>query len=425
MRKAIALLALTLAIMTSAFAAEAQPFIKMLSHCTTVDLAATYFTKHNATANYNGAEPQSAGATQPSYYYENQILAVIGIDNVKDKNTPVEISANLVSGEWAYILDDRYKRPFGIDLFARGSYTVAGEDRDVPGYSLHFGIQPNLGTGASTTSIPTSIAKDYDAIWWDVCLVMEPEVDTQTNKVQASDGQTYNLTPTDSYYTAILQVTIKCGEISETFDIYLQGYYKSDNISTDPDTTSIIMTVSKLSTANTLDIAEMISSGTSQPVATYGFTSTVKYDGDTSGTVSLFLSSASNGMAAAPGEFTLRHIGTNGSVSYRDTVHNSVPFNAIITSTKGTKANAGSTNSVTYDGTDYFGNPNTPNNYLVVPAQTTYDQDNRTLTRWADNGEILVTIPSTRSDGSAINVDGLVAGQYTSDIYVHVVTDRI
>lgn len=425
MRKAIAILCFTFSVLASAFAADAQPFIKMLSHCATVDLAATYFTQHNATANYNGNYPQSAGATSPNYYYENQILAVIGIDHIKDKNTAVEISAELVSGEWAYILDDRYKRPFGIDLFARGSYTVGGQDLDVPGYSLHFGNQANLGTGSNATSIPWSIVKDYDAIWWDVCLVMDPAVNTDTNTVQASDGQKYNLTPTDSYYTAILEVTIKCGDVSETFDVYLQGYYKSGNINTDPNTTSIIMTVSKLSSANTLDIAQIIDSGSSQSVATYGFTSTVKYGGDTSGTVSLFLSSASNGIASDPGEFKLRHIGTNGSVSYRDTIHNSVPFTATITSTKGSKANNGTTKSVTYDGTDYYGKAGTSDNYMVVPAQLTYDQDNQTLVRWADNGEITVSIPSTRSDGTAINTDGLVSGQYTSDIYVHVVTDRI
>lgn len=63
MKRLLTLLVLTIATTSTCFAAEAQPFIKMLSHCTTVDLAATHFTKHNAEANYNGNSPQSAGAT--------------------------------------------------------------------------------------------------------------------------------------------------------------------------------------------------------------------------------------------------------------------------------------------------------------------------------------------------------------------------
>ena len=127
---------------------------------------------------------------------------------------------------------------------------------------------------------------------------MEPAVNTNTNTVTATNGQTYNISPSDYFYNADLQVTITCGDVSETFNIYLQGYYKSDAISTNPNQTSLIMNVSKLSTANTLDIADMIQNASSQQVATYGFSSTIKYSSDTSGTVSLFLSNSSNGAAA-------------------------------------------------------------------------------------------------------------------------------
>lgn len=415
--------------MGSVFAAPLSSYIIVKPDCITVDLAATQYTAHNSNAHWSSGKPTSASATNPIYYYDNQILAVIGMENTKDKNLPVTISLELVSQEWSYVLDDRYKRPFGVDLFARGSATLGSGGGDIEGYSLHFGSQNNQSDGNDTIVLPVSVVQNYDVVWWDICLVMDPPVDTDSNTATDASGNTYDLTPTDTLYTAILQVTISCGDVEDVYNLYLQGRYKS--AATSSSSTQLMLSVQKLSTANTIDITDLFTARGSQNVAQYGFTSTEKPTSDTSGTVSMFLSSSSNGLASTS-EFVLRRVLSNGTVSNRETEFNSIPFRATLTSTKGSKAGDDVTRSVTYDGTDYFGNPSTPANYMVVKAEAYKNHMNNTYVLWADAGTISVSFPDTRavtqgtmSPREEIDVNVLVSGQYTGNIYFHIVTDGL
>lgn len=430
-KKLLSILALLFTICSLGFAATQDPFIIIKKHCITVDLAENKYKSHIDNAQYSSSSIPSNLASNSANYYDSQILAVIGIDYTKGKNLPVTITMELVSGEWSYIYDDRYKRPFGVDLFARKADNIGSDGLGFPdsdgNFNLHFGHQENAnsGTNIQTATIPANIATKYDSIWWDACLVMDPIVDTNTNTVLDENGVEYHLTASDTFYTAQLKVTISCGTSSETYNIFLQGYYKisdTDDIDTD---TSLMMTVERLSTANTLDITELATSKASQPVARYGYTTTEKQTSDTSGKVSVFLSSASDAFGQNPEEFRLRHINANGQTSVRDTANNSIVYRATLTSqANASKADDGSTRSVTYDGTDYFGNPNTPSRYMTSSAELMMSH-NSNYVIWRDNGEISVTIPSHDLQGNPVDASRLVSGQYISNIYIHVVTDNL
>lgn len=423
MRKRIVIAILLIALPVSCFAAV-EAFLKQLSHCYVIDLESNQFRGHSTDAGYSGDAP-STSSSSSNKYYENQILSVVGIHGMKTSGESVTLSMQLKSGEWCYVLDERYKRPFGVDVFARGSSVIAGADVDIAGYSMHLGSQINSENGTSSVTIPADIVEDYDAIWWDACIVLDPITDTSSNTC-VYDGVTYYMTPSDSYYTAVIELTVSCGEVSQSYELYLQGYYKSESI--DPGTSSCSMNITKLATANTLDIKTLFGTSEKYPVATYGMTTSSVFTPSSqtapTGTVSLFLSSSNNAVSSNPEEFTLRHVSTNGTISYRDTSHNAVKYYAHITSTRGSQNNDGSTRTVQYDGTDYYGNASTSSRYVVIGPEHKTDQDAYRTTRWYDSGTISVSIPDNQTiNGDTVTLDGLIAGQYTSNIYVHIVTD--
>ena len=60
-------------------------------------------------------------------------------------------------------------------------------------------------------------------------------------------------------------------------------------------------------------------------------------------------------------------------------------------------------------------------NYIVVPVQQYKNPSGSTyLYKWEDTATISVGIPSTQTiNGQNVTAEGLVAGQYTSNIYLH------
>ncbi|MCF0262722.1 MAG: hypothetical protein HUK23_07410, partial [Sphaerochaetaceae bacterium] len=66
-------------------------------------------------------------------------------------------------------------------------------------------------------------------------------------------------------------------------------------------------------------------------------------------------------------------------------------------------------------------------NKLVINPSIQQGQDGTYQYRWYDIGEISVAIPNDPSiqtiNGQEIKLDNLQAGQYTSNIYIHVITD--
>ena len=436
------LLPLTMILLVSSFCFSAiVPSFDQKSECMLVDLASTIYVRH--TNNPVWASGQAPASPSPNKYYDNQIITVIGIVGDRQKTSDVTLSAELLSGQWAYILDGddtRYMRPFGIQIIGRRK-----ENLSASGTHTNLGTSYNIYMGGSSTgttssvTVPQNIASLYEGIWWDVVLVFDNNVNTETDTVLGADGNTYNLVSSDHYYSAILKLTITWGTEdadSATYTIYLNGTYKYSNSSSDPTSGGMIcnLNVDKLASGNSVDIRTLFNSysgsasASSQSktlVATYNFTTNTG-SGKKTGNVSMFLSSVSNGLNGAQAKFILRHVNADGSTSYRDTNHNSLKFYAYLDSTRGhssSESNSILGTSVEFDGTSYFAT-GISGEYLVIEPDTYKDQDGGWHTRWHDTGTISVAIPSTQSiDENAVDIDGLIAGQYTSNIYVHVVTN--
>lgn len=420
--------------------ADITPTFDQKSECLLVNLADTHFVRHSSNATWSNGTGTSA-----DNYYDNQILCVLGIVGDKAKTSDVSLSAELVSGEWAYILegtDSRYKRPFGIQIIGRAKPSLTGSGSAIQ--HVNLGTEYNVYMGGSSTGttsqvvVPQETASQYEGIWWDVVLVFDYNVDTTNDTVLGADGVTYNLVGSDSYYTAIVKLTISWGDSDEeqaTYNMYLNGYYKS-SYTASGSSGSVICTlnVDKLATGNSIDIKTLFNSyseGASaaaqskQEVATYSFT-TNTMSGSLEGNVYFFLSSVSSGINSGATEFILRHINSDGSTSYRDTNHNAVKFYAYIDSERGhssLEATSVLGTSVQFTGTSVF-NQTISSDYVVIEADNYKDQDSNWHTRWHDSGTISVAIPSSQTiNGNEVTVDGLVAGQYSANIYFHVVTN--
>lgn len=436
MRKIFTLLILVL--LPVVLFAAIEPTFEQKSECLLVDLASTRFVRHT-----NNATWASGSGTNANYYYDNQILSIIGLVGDKAKDHDVILSAELVSGKWAYILngsDIRYMRPFGIQIIGRGKPTLSGSGST----HTNLGTSYNIYMGGDSDGVvsevvlPQSEASKYEGIWWDMVLVFDYNADTTNDTVLGADGLTYNLVSSDDYYTAIVKLTIQWGDTDEEkriYTVYLNGYYKSSNTYSGSDSTIVsTLNVDKLSSGNSIDIKTLFNGYSEsasdqaqlkQNVASYSYT-TNTVSGKKDGYVMFFLSSVSSGLNSGGQEFTLRHINSDGSVSYRDTNHNSLRFYAYIDSDRGHSSSEADTvqgTSVKFVGTEYFSSAIT-GDYVRVEAETYKDQDGNWHTRWHDTGFISVAIPSEQSiNGNQVTLESLVAGQYTSNIYFHIIAN--
>ena len=79
--------------------AAIEPTFEQKSECLLVDLASTRFVRHT-----NNASWGSGSGTDAGHYYDNQILSIVGLVGDKAKDYDITLSAELVSGQWCYIL---------------------------------------------------------------------------------------------------------------------------------------------------------------------------------------------------------------------------------------------------------------------------------------------------------------------------------
>lgn len=77
-----------------------------------------------------------------------------------------------------------------------------------------------------------------------------------------------------------------------------------------------------------------------------------------------------------------------------------------------------------FDGTGAFSSSTISSDYVVIEPDVYQDQDSTWHTRWHDTGIISVAIPNPQTiNGNAVTMEGLVAGQYSANIYFHIVTN--
>lgn len=501
MRKFLLLLILT----ASALAVWATPlpYIRQYNESYTVDLASDAYLTHLTQSTYQqlNSSPSGDGYRNTGKYYREQELGVVGILYVRHSDSSLEedvivevptktnnvwttsyhnvgkysaegdvtITVTLLSGEWFYSLSGGvYKRPFGLDVFCRGRVipkSGTAFDADIPLYSLHLGNQAystDLAAAVQTATIPASIVRGYDFIWWDICLVMDPIVDTSTDTVTYNAVE-YPLLPSKMTYSVDLEITLSCGDVSSSFPFHLEGYYKTDAVVSGTTTgLQAIMTVTQ--TANNFRIegnGGLLSATDPTEIATYDFTTTSKTSADTSSRVYLFLSSSPSGVTAG-NVFSLHHVKDPNGFYVTPLVY-TVTMKSCMTS-RGDQYNSyvrplphrrnqnepvaptppGDNASdeeiaaynadheeyeaamyayrtVEFTGTDSLSGSTLPTNAMEVTPEITKQKPGIWYTRWNDNGTLSVQLTGKDTEGHDVQVGGLKNGMYTSDIYIHVI----
>ncbi len=413
--KRVFIIALLVLCCVPLFAAEV--FYKQLSAMFLVDLNSAIYKSHSGSATWKGTTaPESSDANE---YYDNQIIAVLGVSGVTDKTKDITFTLTLDGGRWLYFLDpldSTISRPFGLDLIVKGygGTTGTGEQYiDRYGSDGHVyrmglqgdGISSDAGGSVSFTLDADDVVDKYNkTVWFDVCLVLPT---LNSNGTITIGGTTYTAKSSDKLYTSGLTISVSIGGTVTTYDIDLTGTYKSSSSSTQTGLKSM-MTVLPTASATSLNIQGV---GENQvTVATYSYMTESKFIDDITyegNKAYLFLSSTPNQTESGE-KFKLRRVRDDGSYSPADNMYNSVTFVAYIVS--------GDSTSKEYDGSTEYSQYSTSG--FEIEPETVTSQNGNKFVRWFSNGNIQVKISPAENEDTA----SLTAGKYTETIYVHVVS---
>ncbi len=449
MRKTITIV-LSLLLMAALYAAIPFPYIRQYQSCFTVDLASNKFLSHNADSAFElNMNADSSGKRQNGSYYYMQELGVFGINGIHGTNGiegNITLTVELTSGDWFYRLaGSEYKRPYGIDIFARGRRNNA--DELIAKYTMQLGNQAKGTWGLNEIDPIEILASDvapYDNIWWDMCLVLDPDVDSIDDCVRYQQN-VYDLMPSENSYTADLTITLsyqykKNGggleSVEMVFPIHLEGYYKPTFIK---DSTSVIasLNISKSVHADNLRLDDsggdlgLVSkaNGEFTTVANYSLsTSSVSSVGGANDArkISIFLSSSNSGFSGG-NIFSLHHVKDPNGESVSPLV-----YEVAMESTSGKGHNSEASDSdpesvkktVIFDGTDVFnfsgGTLHTKR--MIIDATAEKQKTSSYYSFWNDEGTIGIRLTGNHLNGNPININSLPSGEYTSTIYVHVIT---
>ena len=450
MKKALILILTMLFLSTLLWAAASNltSYIRLYDASFSVDLASNAFLSHLEGSTYTDKKADNLRKT--GYYYQSQELGVVGLSDTNNYDTNLGDIVFTISpdSDWFYRLaGSDYRRPYGIDVFARGR--LGNNDVDLG--SLRLGYQSDVSLTPETTTIVISSAdvRKYSRIWWDLVLVMDPEVDTVDDTTRFR-GNDYFITASDRSYTADLTISINTvnGETvtkSIDFPIHLEGFYKPSEFEKTTITASFAIT--RVEDILRLDGAgNLLSKIKSSPSNSSDFTKVADYSMSTSAVewkkvpeetrkIRIFLSS-SNDAKVSGSYFVLRH--------EKDANAPQLLFKAAMTSEGDGHANGSDNKTVVFDGTDTF-TPKTensdyalPQHYLEIGSTTSQQKPGIWYASWIDSGsigvaltgqilqnDVPVTATWTGSQGVYTlggNTQTLTKGEYKSTIYIHVVT---
>lgn len=419
MKKKVFIIALLVLCCLPLFAAEV--FYKQLPAMFLVNLEETFYKSHSGSATWTSGSATSSSST--SYYYDNQIIAVLGVSGVTERTKDITFSVTLESGSWLYLLDPldtTISRPFGLDLIVKGYGTNEGKTSYVEqyiemdgsdGHVYRMGLQGDGITSATKGSVSFTldaddVVDDYGGtVWFDVCLVLPTLNSDGTITI---GGTTYTAKGSDKLYTSGLSISVSIGDTTTLYNINMTGTYKSSSSSTETGLLKSMMTVLPTASATSLNIQGMGTNDVS--VATYSYMTESKFIDDIGyeeNKAYLFLSSTSDQTAAGE-KFKLRRVRDNGSYSPTDNKYNSVTFVAYIVSDDGT--------SKEFDGSTTYSQRSTSG--FEIKPETVTSQNGNKYVRWHSSGTIKVKIAQTESE----DVTALTAGKYTETIYIHVVS---
>ncbi len=385
-----------------------------------VNLSETSYWRHSDNATW--AEGESGNIPNPNYYYDNQILCSVEMsknDDLSNGSSDIELSAELLSSEWCYVLngnDTKFKRPFGIQIMARGrngagSYTNIGNAISLGG---------TVASTAGTMMIPEPVASSFSELVYDVVLVFDENVDIANDTVTNADGtDMYSLLPSDSYYSATIRLSVRCAGDISSFDVYLNGFYSEDE-SLSTNTVMGSVNITKTAAEDTIMAKEVFAGKQTVDIANYSYSTNSIQNGKT-GAILISLSSAGYGNT---GPFYLRHVNASGGTASRVTSHNSMMFYAYLTTDTGYSARDPENKTVMFDGNQSFPFEDDAD-YIIIPAETRMNNSGtKTLTSWSDSGLISFSIPEVQMiNNDFVSYDGLVSGKYTANIYFNIISD--
>ena len=422
-------------------------YFRLNDRCNLVDLESNHFLSHVMTSVYDDtiSKIDSAGKCNDGYYYFEQALASIGLIDVWSVSRIVgaggtailEVSVNTTLGtadSWYYTLieDSRYKKHFGVDLFARGTTASNSRDVNVQWQGSNTGI--HTGNDSSTNTIRYTIVENgtniYKNAWFDICLVMDDLVDPNDQLIAA-----------DSYYIANLEFDIQVvdgngtvlkynnADLKEKYLVQIMGYYRPEDEAFSKDNTAIFYLDRQ---NNDISISDEYG-GDWIDIASYYFTTDSKssslFNNNNPGKVYIFLSSSSDGRNNSAAPFSLKRKKgpvIEGQSSYATEIGY---LARLVSDGNGTGHAYGSSARATTetDGASYYQEENNSfkTNSLEIDAETFQGQHD-TYVRWYDQGAIQIKIPEDNNlydEGSGKLL--LKSGSYESTIYVHIVTDFV
>ena len=422
-------------------------YFRLNDRCTLVDLESRSFLSHVMTSGYNDiiSRTDSSGMANTGYYYFEQSLASIGLINVAQLNriaasaggtASIEVTVNTSVGgadSWYYTLleDRRYKRHFGIDMFARGTNND-NKDVNIQFDGVITGV--HAGNNSATNTIKFDIIEDgsnlYKNVWLDVCLVLDDLVDPNDQLIAA-----------DSYYVANLEFEIRVvdgegnvlkydnADLKEKYLVQIMGYYRPEDEAFSKDNTAIFYIDRKV---NDFSISDKHGKGWFD-VATHYFTTDAKdkslFNSSNQGNVYIFLSSTSDGRNNSTAPFSLKRK-RGPTVEGQSSYATEIGYLArLVSDGNGTGHGYGSNNRYTTetDGTSYFqeNSSDFKETSLVIDAED-FSGQHGNYVRWYDQGSIQIRIPTDNSIYDAETQKLLLkSGSYESTIYIHIVTDFI
>ena len=446
----------------AAWAADTTTYIRLYESSFDVDLSSKKYLSHLDGSTYSSST-NSESKRKDGFYYQNQELGVVGLSDTNNYDTDlgdIVFTITSDSGEWFYRLaGSDYRRPFGIDAFGRARNPQYVE-YDMG--SMRLGYQSDVSENPAVTSlvVPADQIRQYINIWWDFCLVMDPEVDTIEDRTYFR-GTDYFIQASNNSYTVDLTLTISMvtglGTPEETvnksvsFPVHLEGFYKPEEYDKTKVTASF--NISRVADVLQLDGAGgLLESIKANPTSGSDFTEIATYSLSSSSLqtgqnetrkIRMFLSSTNDATKSTGGRFVLKHEDNDNVLA---SMAPQLLFKASLTSESKGHGPSSEAKTVVFDGTDRFipkeGNTTyvLPGNYLEIDATTTKQKTNVWYSSWIDSGSIGIALtgevippggtePVTATDWTnqgAYTVGGdtstLTKGEYKSTIYIHVIT---
>ena len=365
------------------------------------------------------SKPSSA----PGNYGDDAMIGIGGVWNIdKDAsgpNSPITISVSCPNG--FYFVSNSNpdaKRPFKVLVVPKTSTShyennsgsinvkessglILGDNPDVLMDSISF---PNSGYDWGddpvweknpSNGISILRSQDYRYIWCDIVLVLPYVSHTSTGTLYTGDGKAYHLVEADDY-SAVVTINIEWNGTTDSIVIPMSGYYSRNPI--DISSTANLV-VNRLPRAMNLDIAK-------EPKS-YERVAEVYFMSNSANNQKIFLSASNDPMQQSERGFELVHSSVNYATPH--TERNSIGYSAMLTS---------DTASMTFEGSDGIIGNEVPG-ISIIPETSSATGSDRT---WSEfNGYISVKIDDPPAMTADRAYDGMLQGQYTSNIYVHVV----